>query len=343
MIFEHKLSLGTLLLAIGILAGGHPAAAQAPLQIKFIMDWAWEGAQAIWPLADQRGCFSRAGLAVTIDRSYGSADALTKVAGGAYDVGVSDFGTMVGFDGKNPDKALTAIFIISDSAPMSVVTLKANGISKPTDLVGKSIADAVTEASRVMFPVFAKANKIDPNSINWITIKPDLRQQLLVQHRADALAGHMFTILTGLRALGVKDDEVTILRYADWGVDFYGNAIVTSRAWAEAHPAAAKSFVACAVDAIKASRADPKAAIAALKTRNSLLVEETETAALAFSNSMAVGTPNVMKNGLSAVTKARLERTIKEATDALGVPAPKAADVWTEKYLPPRKDLMLAQ
>ena len=343
MHWKSVLRLGAAALLLSAFVPVERAAAQSPLPIRFIMDWAFEGAQAIWPLGETDGCYARAGLAVKIDRSYGSADALTKVASGAYDVGVSDFSTMVGFDGQHPEKRLIAIFMVSDVAPMSIVTLKGNGITKPSDLKGKSIADGVTEASRVMFPVFAKANHIDPKSINWVTTSYALRQQLLVQHRADAVAGHMFTILTGLRALGVKDQDIIVLRYSQWGVNFYGSAIVTTPAWAAAHPAAAKAFVACAAQSIKSSRADPKGAIDALKKYNSLLDEKTELAALAFSNSIAIGTPWAMKHGLSDVTHARLEHTVTEATEALGVPAPPLADVWTDKYLPPRKDLMLAK
>jgi NitT/TauT family transport system substrate-binding protein len=341
MRFKSTISLGIGALMLGAGIGPNSAAAAEPLHVRFIMDWAFEGAQAIWPLADDRGCFAKAGLQVTIDRSYGSGDALTKVASGAYDVGVSDFSTLVGFDAKNPDKRLIAFFIVSDIAPMSVVALKESGIAKPADLVGKRIADGAAEASRINFPVFAKANNIDPNSITWITTSPALRQQLLVQKRTDAAAGHMFTILLGLRALGVADKDVTIMKYADYGVDFYGNALMTKPAWAEAHPAAAKAFAACAADGIKASRADPAAAMAALRKRNPLIEDKIELASLDFSNSIAIGTPHVMQDGLSDVTPERLQRTITQSTEALGLPAPKPDEVWTAKYLPPRADLML--
>ena len=341
-----KIKHATIAVLLGLavaLAGHGPTQAQSRLPVKFLMDWTWEGAQAIWTLADSRGCFSKAGIDITIDRGYGSGDTVSKVAAGAYEVGVSDFNTLVQFDAKNPGRRLIAIFMISDGSPLSVVTLKENHITKPQDLVGKKVADAVGEASRIMFPAFAVANHIDPKSIDWVTIAPDLRQQILLHKQADAAAGHMFTVYNGLVQLGVKKDDIVVMRYAQWGVDFYGNAIVTSKAWAEAHPAAAKGFVACAVDGIKASRADPNAAIASLKKRNPLLREEIELASLDFSNTIAIGTPNALKNGLSSVTHERLERTVKQATAALELPMPPLDELWTDKYLPPRKDLMLAK
>ena len=318
-----------------------PSVAEPPLHVRFVMDWAFEGAQAIWTVADSSGCFARAGLDVTIERSYGSGDSVVKVASGSYDIGVADFSTMVGFDGKNPDRRLTAIFMISDRAPMSIVSLKASHITKPQDLVGKRLADGVSEASRVMFPAFAKANGFDPDSVKWVTTTPDLRQQLLVRDQTDAAAGHMFTILTGLQAIGVKQQDTSVMLYDNWGVHFFGNALVTTPAWAQAHPAAAKAFVVCAVEGIKLSMTEPNVAIASLRPKNTLLNEPIELASLAFSNSVAIETPNTVKNGLSAVTNDRLVDNIEEASAALGVPAPKADDVWTDAYLPPRDTLAL--
>lgn len=341
MKFKHAATFALFGLAVGVAVYPPPAAAEDRLPVKFLMDWAFEGAQSIWTLADERGCFSRAGIDITIDRGYGSGDTVSKVAAGAYEVGVSDFNTVVQFDAKNPERRLIAIFMISDGSPLSVVTLKENNITKPSDLIGKKVADPVGEASRIMFPAFARANNVDPNSIEWVTVAPDLRQQVLLRKQADAAAGHMFTVYNGLVQLGVKKEDLVVMRYADWGVDFYGNAVITSRRWAEAHPAAAKAMAACAVYGIKASRADRNAAIASLKKRNPFLREEIELASLDFSNTIAIGTPNAMKNGLSAVTQERLERTVKQATAALELPIPPLDELWTDKYLPPRSELML--
>jgi len=343
-IMNMKHATTAILLGLAVACGaGAAAQAQSRLPVKFIMDWAFEGAQSIWTLAEERGCFSKAGIDITIDRGFGSGDTVSKLAAGAYPIGVSDFNTVVQFDAKNPDRRLIAIFMISDGSPLSVVTLKENHISKPQDLVGKKIVDPVGEASRVMFPAFARANNVDPASVEWVTVAPDLRQPTLLHKQADAAAGHMFTVYNGLVQLGVKKDDIVVMRYADWGVDFYGNAIVTTKAWADEHPAAAKAFAACAVEGIKASRADPNAAIASLKKHNPLLREEIELASLDFSNKIAIGTPNALKNGLSSVTKERLERTVKQATAALDLPAPPLDELWTDKYLPPRQALMLSK
>jgi NitT/TauT family transport system substrate-binding protein len=320
---------------------GVEAAERTP--VKFVMDWAFEGAQAVWTVAAESGCFQQSGLDVKIDRGFGSGDAVSKVASGAYDIGVSDFNTLISYDGTHPTEKLIATFVVSDRSPTSVVTLKRNNINKPRDLEGKRIGDAQGEASRVLFPAFAKANGIDLATINWVTTAPNLRQTTLLQGQADAAAGHLFTVITGLRALGVKDEDMVELPYADWGLSTFGNSVIVKPEWAAAHPDAMRGFIKCAVAGIKGSIADPKYAIATLKKFNSLVDDKIEGAALAFSTTRAIVTDDVKKHGLSAMQPERLDRVLAQVSEALNIAKPAPADVWTPAYLPPRAELMLAK
>jgi NitT/TauT family transport system substrate-binding protein len=330
-------------IAVGVTVASSPAAAAERTPIKFVMDWAFEGAQSIWTVAADSGCFQQAGLDVKIDRGFGSGDAVSKVASGAYDIGVSDFNTLISYNGAHPNEKLVATFVVSDKSPTSVVTLKKNNITKPQDLVGKRIGDAQGEASRVLFPAFAKANGIDPNSITWVTIAPNLRQTTLQQGKSDAAAGHLFTIITGLHALGVTDDEIVSLPYADWGLSTFGNSVIAKPEWAAAHPDAMRAFVKCAVAGIKGSIADPKYAIASLKKFNSMADDKTESTALEFSTTRAILTEDVKRYGLSAMEPKRLDQVLSQVADALQLPKPAPADVWTSAYLPPSAELILAK
>jgi NitT/TauT family transport system substrate-binding protein len=340
MRFDHWLCLVT----IGASVAAAPAAGAAErTPVKFVMDWAFEGAQSIWTVAAESGCFLQSGLDVKIDRGFGSGDAVSKVASGAYDIGVSDFNTLISYNGAHPNEKLIATFVVSDKSPTSVVTLKKNNISKPQDLIGKRIGDAQGEASRVLFPAFAKANGIDPNAVTWVTVTPNLRQTTLFHGQSDAAAGHLFTIITGLYALGVKDDEIVPLPYADWGLSTFGNSVIVKPDWAAAHPDVMRAFLKCAVVGIKGSIADPKNAIATLKKFNTMLDDKTESTALEFSTTKAIVTDDVKKLGLSAMEPGRLDRVLTQVADALQVPKPAPADVWTPAYLPPRAELMLSK
>src|SRR5258707_4977841 len=118
---------------------------------------------------------------------------------------------------------------------------------------------------RELFPACAAANGIDPASVTWINIATNLRQTSLLRGEFDAAAGHMYTITSGLRAIGVKDEDVVVMPYADYGVDIFGNSVVVKPAWASAHAQTMKAFVACAVDGMKGAIASPQAAGHSLK------------------------------------------------------------------------------
>src|ERR1700743_2079769 len=143
------------LAALGVLSG--TCAAEAATPVKFVMDWAFDGPQAIWTDAAQQGCFSQKGIDLKIDRGFGSSDAISKVAAGSYDIGVADFSSIIAYDAAHTSDPLQIVFVVSDRSPTSVSVLKTSNITKPKDLEGKRLADAPGEASRVLFPAFAKA------------------------------------------------------------------------------------------------------------------------------------------------------------------------------------------
>jgi NitT/TauT family transport system substrate-binding protein len=329
--------------ALGFLLAAPQCAQAADVPVKLVMDWAFEGPQSIWSLPVQNGCFKQHGLDVTVDRGFGSGDAISKVAAGAYDIGVADFASIISFNARNPDKRLLATFVVSDRSPTSVTVLKKSGIEKPKDLEGKRIADPQGEASRVLFPAFAKKNGIDPAKITWVTVEPNLRQATLVQGQADAVAGHMFTVFMGLRALGVKDEDMRVMLYADFGVNLFGNTLIAKPQWLATHREEMRSLIGCAVAAIKQSIADPKGAVDSLKKFNSMVDDKTELDRLDFSNKMAIMTPHVMEKGLSAVEDARLDYVLTEVSAAMEIAKPAAGDTWTPDYLPASETLMLGK
>jgi NitT/TauT family transport system substrate-binding protein len=334
------LSVATLA-ALASSASQRSSPAVEPTPVRFVMDWAWEGTQASWAVAAASGCYTKTGLKVQTDRGYGSGDSIAKVAAGAYDIGVADFSAIINYDSTHPTERLVAVFIISDRALTSAEGMKKAGIFKPQDLNGKRIAGVQADASRTLFPAFAKANGIDLKSIRWVTVAPNLREATVFQGQADAAVGHLNTVVTGLSVLGVKDSEITIMPYADFGVRLYGNAVIVRPTWAAAHADVVRSFVKCAVAGIQGTIRDPEGAIKLMTKFSSLVDEKKELNALQFSTTRAVYTDDVKKNGLSDVTQQRLDAALTQISEAMGITKPLPSDVWTSAYLPPRSERMI--
>jgi NitT/TauT family transport system substrate-binding protein len=316
-----------------------PAGAQTPA-VKLTLDFTIQGQQSPFVLAAEGGHFARAGVNVQVDRGYGSADAITKVASGAYDMAFADIGALIQLNGRQSRARVVSVFQVYDVAPMVILSLKKSGISKPGDLAGKRLASPSGASSRVMFPLFALANGLDPSAVSWIDVTPQLRETLLVQGQTDATTA-LITDLAGLERLGIAEHDLNVMRFSDYGVGLYGHCILTTPEFAAKNPDTIKKVLKGIADAWKAAIADPDVAIAAIKKREALIDEKVERGRLELALKNAILTDHVRREGLSAVEPQRLRETIDMVTKTFNLPALDAASIYREDYLPPRAELKM--
>ncbi|MNR83580.1 taurine transporter substrate binding subunit [compost metagenome] len=338
-----KLKLASLLAMAGMsLMTVNTAAAQEGQKIRFALDWAMQGPQAPFLIPHADGCYAKAGLNVVTDRGFGSGDTVTKVASGGYDVGFADVNAMIEYNAKHPESKLISFFMIYDGNALSIASRKDKGISKPADLVGKTIAAPAGDASRRLFSALAKANNIDPDSVKWINVAPELRESMLVRGSVDAISGAAFTAYMGLKAGGLKDDNIVMLRYPEYGVALYGTALVAKPSFAAANAKAMTAMVECIAQGMAKSMQDPEAAIDVLVKREPLTDRKIEMERMRLSFDWSIATPWVRKHGMSQIDPVRLNKSLTEVATALNIPTPNAKDVYTDAYLPPRAKLMIS-
>ncbi|MBV8168410.1 MAG: ABC transporter substrate-binding protein [Alphaproteobacteria bacterium] len=323
-------------LAAVVLAAG---SARAETEVKFVLDWALQGNHAIWTIALEKGYFAREGLKVTMDRGFGSGDSLLKVASGAYDIGFCDVNNIVKFNAETPSKPMISVMQLFDNLLASVITLKSKNIKTPQDLVGKTLASPDGEGSRLLFPAFARANKIDAASIKWISVTPQMRETLLVQGQTDAIAGFSSTAIFNIKAAGVKPDDIVVMGYPDYGVELYGNGLNTTAAYAEKNPQVIAAFIRATIAGWRDMVRDPKAAIATLKKRDNLLNEEVEYERLQYVLDKALLTPAIKARDIGDVVPERMTKAVTTIAEAFQVAnPPKPETIYTTKFLPPQSE-----
>ena len=322
-------------LALLLAASGAGAYAQDVPTIRFVLDWKYEGEHAQFTVPVTDGTYRRLGVNVTIDRGNGSGDTIAKVAAGAYDMGLADTSTMVRFNANNPGNQLISVAMVQDASASGVVGLRSKGIEKPSDLAGKRIYAPAADAGRILFPIFASLNNIDINSIQWNTVTSDLRDSMLARREADAVTSNIVTTVMNVRAVGLAESELAIFFYGRHGIDLYGSSVVTTRAFAEKNPEAVRKFISGLVHGLNTMTADLNASMASLKTYDNLLNDEIEKERMVMSMQDMLITDHVRKNGFSSVDMERLERTLKQVAPVFKIAAPAAADVYTDRYLPP--------
>ena len=317
--------------------------AQAATPVKFACDFNFQGNHSVFGMAIENGHYAKEKLAVKMDRGYGSGDTIVKIGSGAYDIGFADINAAVKFNAANPDKRVISVFQGFDRTLGSIITLAKTGIKKPSDLAGKTLGAPEADAGRLLFPVFAQANKLDPASINWKSIAPNLRETILIQGQVDAITGFITTSLFNMIAAGVPRDQIVTMPYAKNGVDIYGNAVIVREDFMIAHPEIVAGFVRGTIAGTKDAIRDIPKAMKVMQGYDPLFDVKLEADRFELALSEAILTPYVKKNGFGAIDTARMELTIKANAQAYGIATPPTPDqLYTTKFLPPQAERMPA-
>ncbi len=289
-------------------------------KIRFTLDWRFDGPGAIVLLTKAKGYFAAEKLDVVIDAGNGSTAAMQRIVGGTHDIGFADTSALVEYLAVNPNSPrIQAVYMLLERTPSAIFALKSSGIRTPADLKGKKLGAPVFDAGRKSWPVFAKANRIDANAVSWTNVDPALRETLLVKGELDGITGFYYTSLLNLEGRGVKESELTVFKYADHGVNLYGNAVIASARLLTENPQAVAGFLRALNKGIKETIADPKAAIQYVKERNGIIDPAVEERRLRFFLDNFVATPTVRKTGLGDVDKPRLRSNIVQIVDAFGL------------------------
>lgn len=329
----RRLLLATAL--TGLAAGAHAQ----ETNIRFQLDWRFEGPSALFVTPVAKGYFREEKLNVTIDAGSGSAATITRVGSGTYDMGFADMAALMEFYGNNPTapNKPVAVMIVYNNTPAAVLTLKKNGIKTPADLTGKRMGAPVFDSGRKSWPVFTKANKV--GAVTWTSMDPPLRETMLVRGDIDAITGFSFTSLLNLEARGVKTEDIVIFPYAQHGVRFYGNAIVASETFLKNNPEAVRAFLRAFTKGAKDVIADPKAAIAFVKQRDGIINEALELRRLKLALDAVVLTPDARAEGFGNVSAPRLALMASQVSDAFGTKERVNPDVvWNGSFLPPEAE-----
>src|SRR4051795_2921748 len=146
---------------LGMLAGAAAAAlatspATADTDVKFALDWKFEGPAAPYFVAIGKGYYKAEGLNVTIDSGPGSVAGIARVAAGTYPLGFFDINSLVKFQDQNPDKKVQAVLMIYDKPPFPIAPTAKTGISKPKDLEGKVLGAPAADGAFAQWKAFVK-------------------------------------------------------------------------------------------------------------------------------------------------------------------------------------------
>lgn len=315
-----------------------PAAAQTP--IKLVLNWKYEGAQSWFFLAQDKGYFKEEGLDVTIDQGEGSAASIPKVAAGAYQAGFGDLNALIDLAAKRPNDAPVAVYMLYNTPPFAVVVKSDSPIKTPQDLEGKTIGGPANDAALKLFPAFAKIAKIDASKVNITNMAPNLREQMLMRGQMDAGFGYVDTITFSAKGMGLDPaKEIRFIRYGEYGMDLYSNAVFFSKSFVKENPKAVAGFVKALNRAIKEVIANPDAGVDYAIKREPLLKRDVEKEKLLATLKNDMSHPEIARIGLGDVDDARLAKNIAIVVEANGLPrTPAPGEIFDRSFLPARAE-----
>jgi NitT/TauT family transport system substrate-binding protein len=332
----RHVAFGTLLAA----ALGLATPALGQTAVKFSLDWKFEGTQAPFLLALDRGYYKAEGLDVTVDTAGGSVEPINRLASRTYDMAFGDINSLIKFRDQNPQTPLKAIFMIYSNPPFAIVARKSRGITSPKDLEGKKLGAPTADGAYAQWPIFVKANNIDASKVEILNVGFPVREPMLVSGQVDAITGFSFSTYINVKHGGVPQDDIVVLLMANYGVSLYGNTIMVNPSFAADKPQAVKGFLRAFLKALKDTTKDPGAAIDSVLKRNETASREVELERLQLALRDNILTPEVKANGFGGVDPRRLDRAIEQIalTYAFKSARPKAGDIFDASFLPPAAD-----
>ena len=162
-----------------------------------------------------------------------------------------------------------------------------------------------------------------------------VREPILSAGQVDAVSGFSYIAGINLRDRGIPADDLAVLRYADYGCEAYGFALIVNPAFAANKPEAVKGFLRAVIAGTKLAIKDPARAVDDVVSQMEGGSRDLELARLRAVIGDNIVTGEVKRNGIGGIDSARFERSLDQlALDFKFQKRPTTADIFDDSFLP---------
>lgn len=253
-----------LLPAFSLLLALSSMTAMAADKVNFQLDWLPGGDKAPVYVGLQQGFFAEQGLDVKVAQGRGSHDAITKLATGNADIGLSDLVALL--QAKAAENVpVSAVYSVFSEAPHAFFLRSDSGINSVTDVAGKKVATAPFTSSNVFLSLLLNVNRVDESSITLLKADPGALNPMLLTGNTDVVISWITDSEVYKSQAKEAGKTLTILPWYDAGLEFYSTAIVASDRFLSERPDVAKRFIKAYAKAIDYTFKHPKESAAAVK------------------------------------------------------------------------------
>jgi len=310
--------------------------AARPVAIQFAFDRPLESSMAPFIMAAKDGLFGTEHLAVSFKHVAGSPEALARIAKGDSDLALVDINELIRFRDSADAPPVKAVFVLFNRAPYAIVARRNRGIHALSDVDGKTIGVAESDLSIRLWPALAQRNGINGTHVKFYKMSAAVREPILSAGQVDAVAGFSYLSAVNLRDRGVPAGDLVVLRYADYGCEAYGFAVVVNPSFAASKPQAVRGFVRALIGGLNATVKEPERAVDEVVSRMENGVRDLELERLSAVLADNILTDEVRRDGLGGIDPARFERALDQiAQDFKFHKRPSTGDIVDERFLPP--------
>jgi NitT/TauT family transport system substrate-binding protein len=301
-------------------------------EVKFTLDFIALGRHAPWYVAAGKDYFKQEKLNVTIIPSKGTADAIRALESGTSEFAFIDIPSLVAGGGGASSVRIVAVNY--QKPPYCVFSLNPGAnVTTPKDMVGLEFGSSTASFVPRIHMAFMKMHGLDPSTLRVVNIDGSARVPMLAARKVQAI--DLFVMSEpGIRR-AVKDAEPKCMLLGDHGLDIYSNSIGVREDFLKQNPEVVRGFVRAALRGWKDALANPEEAariqVQTLKALDpQIVVEEVKIV-----RRLAV-VPDVEKNGLGAMNRDKMKRTVDFINANVEVQGTKRTvdDIMVEGFLP---------
>ncbi|MDD5717998.1 MAG: ABC transporter substrate-binding protein [Sulfuricurvum sp.] len=263
--------------------------AAEPDKVRIALKWFYQYQFAGIVMAKEKGIYKRYGLDVDIIERDPKKNNVLQVAKGEAEYGIADSSILLYRSQGYPLRVIASIF---QHNPLVLLTRRDSGILSPYDLKGKIVAyqSGLDDAAITAMLSYAGLKADD-----YIHVPHDFAHKKLISGEVDAIESYITNEPFKYRKKGY---DVNILNPMSYGIDLYGDNIITTDEEINNHPDRVKRFIHATIEGWKYAFAHTEEAIAAIKKLNpsldidSLRYEAEMTEQLVMPTVIPIGTTN---------------------------------------------------
>jgi NitT/TauT family transport system substrate-binding protein len=216
-----------------------PAKTQELKKVTLTLNWVPYGEHAPFYYGLKKGYYKAEGIDLEIKPGTGSAATIQQVAQKNTAFGWADTPPLL--KGVGTGMKVKSLGVFLQKGPSSIESLADKGISKPSDLKGKTVGGTPGDALYATFPAWLKANGMQPSDVKVVNVDAAAKIPALAEGRVDAIMGFFHDQGPTIEAKTGK--KVNYILWAETGLNMLGTGPVVNDETLQKDPDLARKFV----------------------------------------------------------------------------------------------------